>query len=62
MADTAPQGFEHSTTYVKAPARDSIADTSDVVGIVEAVLADVKSRGDEVSPSRRTPRPSTGSG
>jgi len=47
MADTAPQGFEHSTTYVKAPARDSIADTSDVVGIVEAVLADVKSRGDE---------------
>ena len=47
MADNAPQGFEHSTAYVKAPARDSIADTSDVVGIVETVLADVKSRGDE---------------
>ena len=46
MADTAPKGFEHTTRYVKAPTRDSVADTGDVVGVVEAVLADVRARGD----------------
>ena len=46
MADPAPKGFEHTTIYVKAPTRDSIADTGDVVSLVESVLADVRARGD----------------
>jgi sulfopropanediol 3-dehydrogenase len=47
MADPAPKGFEHTTIYVKAPTRDSIADTGDVVSLVEGVLADVQRRGDD---------------
>ena len=46
MANSAPRGFEHTTSYVKAPARDSLVDTGGVVAIVEGVLADVRARGD----------------
>ena len=46
MADPAPKGFEHTTGYVKAPARDSIGDQGDVAGLVEGILADVRARGD----------------
>ncbi|MEZ0496397.1 histidinol dehydrogenase [Sphingomonas sp. IW22] len=46
MADQAPKGFEHTTSYVKAPARDSLVDTGDVVSLVESILAGVRDRGD----------------
>lgn len=41
-----PDGFEGRVTYVKAPARSSLADTGDVVNLVTQILADVRSRGD----------------
>ncbi|CAN5513283.1 histidinol dehydrogenase [soil metagenome] len=43
---TAPIGFEGRTRYVKTPGRDSVADTSDVVGLVVDVLNAVRTRGD----------------
>lgn len=43
---SAPQGFSQSVTYIKAPARDQIADSGDVAGIVAKVLADVRAEGD----------------
>lgn len=46
MADQAPKGFEHTTSYVKAPARDSLVDTGDVVSLVESILGGVRDRGD----------------
>ncbi|MDP1026967.1 histidinol dehydrogenase [Sphingomonas sp. KR1UV-12] len=46
MTDAAPKGFEQTTAYVKAPARDSIGDQQDVAGLVENILADVRARGD----------------
>ncbi len=46
MADPAPKGFEYTTSYVKAPARDSLVDTGDVVSLVEAILTGVRARGD----------------
>lgn len=46
MPDQAPKGFEHTTSYVKAPARDSLVDTGDVVSLVESILAGVRDRGD----------------
>lgn len=46
MADAAPKGFEQTTVYVKAPARDSIGDQQGVAGLVEGILADVRARGD----------------
>lgn len=41
------QAFEGKAIYVKAPARDSVADTSDVVGLVGEILAEVRLRGDD---------------
>ena len=41
-----PAGFEGRTSYVKAPVRDSFADTGDVVALVAAILKEVRSRGD----------------
>lgn len=46
MADPAPKGFEYTTSYVKAPARDSLVDTGDVVSLVETILTGVRTRGD----------------
>ena len=43
---SAPQGFSQSTSYIKAPARDQIADSGDVAAIVTNVLADVRADGD----------------
>jgi len=47
MTAAAPQGFEGRTAYVKAPARDQIADSGDVVGLVAKILVDVRTTGDE---------------
>lgn len=47
MTVHAPRGFEERTSYVKAPARDQIADSGSVSGLVAEVLRDVQSRGDE---------------
>ncbi|KQU49878.1 histidinol dehydrogenase [Sphingomonas sp. Leaf339] len=46
MADVAPKGFEQTTVYVKAPARDSIGDQQGVSGLVEVILTHVRTRGD----------------
>lgn len=46
MADPAPKGFEHTTSYVKAPVRDSMIDSGDVAPLVATILADVRARGD----------------
>jgi len=46
MTAAAPQGFENRTRYAKAPARDQIADSGDVAGLVAEVLADVRANGD----------------
>lgn len=46
MADPAPKGFEYTTSYVKAPARDSLVDTGNVVSLVETILTGVRTRGD----------------
>ncbi|QKR99759.1 histidinol dehydrogenase [Sphingomonas sp. CL5.1] len=42
----APHGFDGRATYVKAPARDQIADSGEIVGIVSEVLRNVRTRGD----------------
>jgi histidinol dehydrogenase/sulfopropanediol 3-dehydrogenase len=42
----APQGFEGRAAYVKAPERDSVADTGNVVALVSGILQDVRRRGD----------------
>jgi histidinol dehydrogenase/sulfopropanediol 3-dehydrogenase len=47
MTVAAPHGFEGRTSYVKAPARDQIADSGDVAGLVAKILADVRAQGDE---------------
>ena len=47
MTAAAPQGFEGRTAYVKAPARDQIADSGDVAGLVAKILVDVRTTGDE---------------
>ncbi len=41
-----PGGFEGQVRYVKAPQRSSIADTSNVIGLVGEILAAVRTRGD----------------
>ena len=41
-----PAGFEGQVRYVKAPGRNSIADTGNVVGLVQEILAAVRTRGD----------------
>jgi histidinol dehydrogenase/sulfopropanediol 3-dehydrogenase len=47
MADsTGPKGFEGRATYIKAPARDQVADSSNVAGLVARVLHDVQTNGD----------------
>ncbi len=46
MTEVNPAGFAGRVTYVKAPARDQIADTSDVVGLVSQILRDVRLEGD----------------
>jgi histidinol dehydrogenase/sulfopropanediol 3-dehydrogenase len=47
MADaSAPKGFAGRTAYVKAPARDQIADTGEVSALVARVLQDVRDHGD----------------
>jgi histidinol dehydrogenase/sulfopropanediol 3-dehydrogenase len=46
MADPAPTGFEYTTSYVKAPVRDSLVDTGDVISLVETILTGVRTRGD----------------
>lgn len=46
MTAAAPRGFEQTTRYAKAPARDQIADSGDVAGLVARVLADVRENGD----------------
>lgn len=40
-------GFNGRARYIKAPARDTVADTSDVAGLVTQILADVRARGDD---------------
>ncbi len=47
MTAAAPRGFEGRTAYVKAPARDQIADSGDVTALVASILADVRVDGDE---------------
>jgi histidinol dehydrogenase/sulfopropanediol 3-dehydrogenase len=47
MTAAAPHGFEGRTAYVKAPARDQIADSGDVTSLVAKILADVRTQGDE---------------
>ena len=47
MTAAAPQGFEGRTAYVKTPARNQIADSGDVAGLVAKVLEDVRTNGDE---------------
>ena len=42
----APLGFEGTTEYIKAPARDQIVDAGDVANLVAGVLKDVRLRGD----------------
>jgi len=42
----APKGFDGRAVYVKAPARDQIADSSDVGTLVAEVLHSVRTRGD----------------
>jgi len=47
MADaSAPKGFAGRVDYVKAPARDQVADTGEVAGLVARVLQDVRTHGD----------------
>ncbi len=41
-----PAGFEGQVLYVKAPGRSSLADGSDVVGLVREILHAVETRGD----------------
>jgi sulfopropanediol 3-dehydrogenase len=43
---SAPTGFEGRASYVKAPGRDSLVDTGDVVELVTQILKDVRLRGD----------------
>jgi sulfopropanediol 3-dehydrogenase len=43
---SAPTGFEGRASYVKAPGRDSLVDTGDVVDLVTQILKDVRQRGD----------------
>jgi histidinol dehydrogenase/sulfopropanediol 3-dehydrogenase len=43
---SAPKGFTGRTEYVKAPARDQIADTGEVSALVARVLQDVREHGD----------------
>jgi histidinol dehydrogenase/sulfopropanediol 3-dehydrogenase len=47
MTAAAPRGFEGRTAYVKTPARDQIADSGDVTGLVAKIIADVRAQGDE---------------
>ena len=46
MTAKLPQAFDGKASYVKAPARDSVADTGDVVGLVGEILAEVRLNGD----------------
>ncbi len=41
-----PKGFEGQVRYTKAPGRSSVADTADVVGLVQEILKAVQTRGD----------------
>jgi sulfopropanediol 3-dehydrogenase len=43
---SSPKGFEGRVDYIKAPARDQVADSSDVAGLVARVLLDVRTNGD----------------
>ena len=45
-AEQFPEGFEGRVRYTKAPGRSSVADTADVVGLVQEILAAVRTRGD----------------
>lgn len=44
---SAPKGFSETTSYIKAPARDSVVDSGNVNEIVAKVLADVAREGDD---------------
>ncbi len=46
-AAQSPAGFEGQVRYTKAPGRSSVADTADVVGLVQEILKAVQTRGDE---------------
>jgi histidinol dehydrogenase/sulfopropanediol 3-dehydrogenase len=46
MNADAPQGFAGRAAYVKAPRRDSLTDTGDVVALVTSILLGVRQRGD----------------
>jgi histidinol dehydrogenase/sulfopropanediol 3-dehydrogenase len=47
MAESAePKGFEGRAAYIKAPARDQVADSSNVASLVARVLHDVQTNGD----------------
>jgi histidinol dehydrogenase/sulfopropanediol 3-dehydrogenase len=41
-----PKGFEGRVDYIKAPARDQVADSNDVTTLVSRVLLDVRTHGD----------------
>ncbi len=43
---SSPKGFEGRADYIKAPARDQMADSNDVAGLVARVLLDVRTHGD----------------
>ncbi len=47
MTMSAPRGFEDRVSYVKAPARDQIADSGSVSGLVAEILRQVRERGDD---------------
>ena len=44
--ERSPAGFEGRASYVKAPERDSVADTSSVGGLVTEILQSVRASGD----------------
>ena len=42
-----PAGFEGQVRFIKAPGRSSVADSTEVAGLVQEILAAVRTRGDE---------------
>jgi histidinol dehydrogenase/sulfopropanediol 3-dehydrogenase len=46
MGAHGPEGFDGRATYVKAPARDTVADTGEIAGLVAQILKDVRLEGD----------------
>lgn len=45
--DATPADFHGRARYIKAPARDTVADTGNLAGLVTQILADVRANGDD---------------